>query len=460
MTDTVVNLPAAIPQRREIQNVIDAVPILDTARFEHMQRVARVMASSSMIPESLRTVGKGDNKEALPFEQVLSNCFLVVNQAARWGMDPFAVISCCAVVHGRLAYEGKLVSAVLAAKLGISLNHYFTGESGTDGYRIYLCDQPFTETLIAQLKPGVKIPGVRLWDGSVGEWKTTGAGTPWTQKNYSRMLIYRGSRDWTRIYEPALMLGVYSDDEMLDLVEDARARRATPVAGGSLMDRLAAAKTTATATDGFSQDHVDRETAVSTQQLQTTAGDASQDETPHEATRHEQQVDHHAGATDAPRHPDRTETVGEADHGGGHEVTATGAAPDQISAPTGFNSSDVKTPDVATMPAADAVPCAAAGNPSELPADPAGNVEARGDELGGTVAPLPTGWAIEYAAVLRKAQKKESLKDYAFQFWKTRGGWDAHKNGPDGPTAIAIFDVFWMNFGNREVIDDLTRELV
>lgn len=260
MTETAVNLPAVAPQRREIQNVVDAVPILDTARFEHMQRIAAVLARSSMIPETLRTIGRGNDKEDLPFEQVLSNCFLVVNQAARWGMDPFSVISCCAVVHGRLAYEGKLVAAVLAAKLDISLNHYFTGDPATDAYRIYLCDQPFTEPLIAQLKPGVKIPGLRLWDGSVGEWKTTGAGTPWTPKNYPRMLIYRGTRDWTRIYESAILLGVYTDDELADLTEDARARRAIPVAS-SLAERLAAARLPGTTSmEGFSHDHVERET--------------------------------------------------------------------------------------------------------------------------------------------------------------------------------------------------------
>ncbi|MDO9439778.1 MAG: hypothetical protein Q7T73_02700, partial [Beijerinckiaceae bacterium] len=384
MTDTVVNLPAPAPARREIQNVVDAVPILDTARFEHMQRVARVMASSSMIPETLRTVGKGNDKVDLPFEQVLSNCFLVVNQAARWGMDPFAVISCCAVVHGRLAYEGKLVAAVLAAKMNISLHHYFTGEPSSDGYRIYLCDQPFTEQLIGQLKPGAKILGVRLWDGSVGEWKTTGAGTPWTPKNYPRMLIYRGSRDWTRIYEPALMLGVYSDDEMLDLVEDARARRATPVAGGSLMDRLAAAKLPGGTADGFSQEHVARETNGAAQESQDIKGDAGHSVTSHDATRHGKQVDTQAGATDAPRHPDRTETVGEAEHGGGHEVTAAGAAPDDTSAPRDYNSSGAPQGQTDTPAAAD--PHGAAGTQSELPAEGSATVgdgEARDGVTGG-----------------------------------------------------------------------------
>lgn len=263
-------------QRREITQVIDAVPINDTARFEHMQRIANVMARSTMIPETLRTIGTRDNKEDLPFEQVLSNCFLVVNQATRWGMDPFAVISCCSVVHGRLSYEGKLVTAVLDAKLGIQLHYYFTGEPATEAYRIYVSDHPFTEEVIAQLVPSVTIPGILLWDGSVAEWKTAGAGTPWIVKNYKRMLIYRGSRDWARIHKPAIMLGVYTEDELLDLSEDVRARRATPAL--SLRERLEA--NAGSDTNGFSQGHVTREIGS----VEQPAADETQDSQTSQAT--------------------------------------------------------------------------------------------------------------------------------------------------------------------------------
>ena len=269
----VVSLPAAASQRREIQSVVDPVPVLDTSRFEHMQRVANIMARSSMIPESLRTEGRGTDKTPLPFEQVMANCFLVVNQAVRWGFDPFAVISCCAVVHGRLAYEGKLVSAVIDAKLNIKLHHHFVGDTASEACRIYLSDEPFTAEIIQQLRPGIKLPGMRLWDGSVAEWKTTGAGTPWTPKNFTRMLIYRGTRDWTRIYEPSVLLGVYTDDELMDLAEDARARRATPVPS-TLADRLAAAKTPAIGSSGFNHEHVTRETESQAKEPEAGGGDA------------------------------------------------------------------------------------------------------------------------------------------------------------------------------------------
>lgn len=239
----IVSQQQQAPVARERIEVIDAVPILDTSRFEHMQRVATVMARSTLMPESLYMTGKKDEKEPLPYEQILSNCFLIVNQAVRWGLDPFAVAQCVSVVHGKLCYEGKLVSAVLQAKMGMSLHHHFIGDG--EAMRIYLSDKPFDAEIIQELRPGYRRQDMRIFDGSVADWKTTGAGTPWTPKNFPRMLIYRGTRDWCRIYEPALMLGVYTDDEMIDMSDATRSRAAKDVTPQpSVMQRLKAAQAT------------------------------------------------------------------------------------------------------------------------------------------------------------------------------------------------------------------------
>lgn len=251
-------VPSEQNQRRQVIEVQDPIPLLDTSQFEHMQRVATVMARTSLIPESL-----WKEKDAeLPFERIISNCFLIVNQAVRWGMDPFAVAQCVAVVKGKLCYEGKLVSAVLDAKLGLRLHHHFTGDG--EEKRIYLSDRPFDDETIGQLKPGFSKPGWRLFDGSVAEWKTTSSGSPWSPKNFPRMLVYRGTRDWCRIYEPAIMLGVYTPDEMLDLNENARALRARSIDGPTLQERLAAAKVAPQSTEGFARSFVSSEAAALT----------------------------------------------------------------------------------------------------------------------------------------------------------------------------------------------------
>jgi hypothetical protein len=193
----------------QIRTVQDAVPTLDTARFEHMQRIATVMAASSLVPETLR--------KDLEREAVLANCFLVVNQAVRWGMDPFAVAQCCSVVHGRICYEGKLVHAVIEAKLGVRLKYAFDEGKG-DALGVTVSGQ---------------LPGEdeeRTVDGTVAQWKTNGNNSPWSSPaNWKRQLRYRGAREWARAHAPAVLLGVYSDDEMDGLVVR-RARDITPAA--------------------------------------------------------------------------------------------------------------------------------------------------------------------------------------------------------------------------------------
>ncbi|MEJ0096196.1 MAG: hypothetical protein WDN46_23110 [Methylocella sp.] len=191
---------------RQALQVIDPVPTLDTARFEHMQRIAMVMAESNLIPDSLCkiTEGEGNNKKTslLPLRTVVSNCFLVVNQAVRWGFDPFAVAQCVSVVKGKLCYEGKLIAAVIESKLKIRLKFDWDDAAG-DNLGITVSGQ----------FPDEDEP--RTVQGTVGQWKTDHSGSPWRKASQARIqLAYRGTREWGRLHAPSIMLGVYTIDEM------------------------------------------------------------------------------------------------------------------------------------------------------------------------------------------------------------------------------------------------------
>jgi hypothetical protein len=221
---TEANVTAMVPTapRREVRVVNDPIPVLDTGRFEHMQRIAEVMAWSSLVPKSLTHVKQGDNYVALDPKEIVSNCFLVVNQAVRWGMDPFAVAQSVSVVHGKLCYEGKLISAVLKAKLGVDLEYEITGQG--EAMKVVV-------SAAINGKPVVDSKGrPKIAEGSVAIWKTTGNGSPWyAPGGFERMLRYRGAREWGRIHESSVMLGVYSEDEMLGLNDERRSSHARDV---------------------------------------------------------------------------------------------------------------------------------------------------------------------------------------------------------------------------------------
>jgi hypothetical protein len=192
MADGTNGLAALEPPRSTaVAHVVtDPIPTLDTGRFEQMQRLARLMSYSTLVPDHLR---KGKPEEAL------ANCFLVVNQAVRWGMDPFAVAQSTSVISGKLVYEGKLVNAVLAQKLGVRLRYKWTGPVGTDKRAIEISGDIDGETLTVA--------------GTVADWKTARTGSPWTPGQFDKMLAYRGAREWARLHAPEVMLGVYAPDE-------------------------------------------------------------------------------------------------------------------------------------------------------------------------------------------------------------------------------------------------------
>jgi hypothetical protein len=182
-----------------IRVVSDVVPVFDTGKFEHMQRIAMLMSRSSLVPAHL----KGENPD-----EAAANCFLVVNQANNWGMDPFAVAQATFVTQGKIGYEGKLISAALQKKLGIKLYYTFTGKPGA----------PDRGIVVSDMEPGK--PGARTVEGSVANWATKNRDGKmnhmWLVQSDDQ-LIYRGTRQWCRRYEPGVILGVFSDDELEDM---------------------------------------------------------------------------------------------------------------------------------------------------------------------------------------------------------------------------------------------------
>jgi hypothetical protein len=155
-----------------------------------MGMIASRLAASSLIPESLK--GKDDNQTA-------ANCFRVVEQAARWGLSPFAVMDSASVVHGKLMWEGKLIAAAIKSALGVRLRYEYSGQGENRKVVVSGDVEGTVETI----------------EGTVADWKTTGKGSAWdNMANRDQMLAYRGARQWARRHAPEVILGVYSPDEM------------------------------------------------------------------------------------------------------------------------------------------------------------------------------------------------------------------------------------------------------
>lgn len=204
MSDPNQTLPpqtaVVVAPKREIRVVEDPFNIImDTAKFEHCYRIAQAMGKASLIPKHLK---------GADLEQTAANCFLVVNQALRWRMDPFAVAPETYEVGGKLGYQGKLVAAVIntRANLAEKLSYKFSGTRGTDDY---------TVTVSARFEGEEEVKTVSV---SVGQAKTQNQ--MWT-RDPEQKLVYTGSIRWARRHAPEIIMGVTTDDDLDYMKEEA-----------------------------------------------------------------------------------------------------------------------------------------------------------------------------------------------------------------------------------------------
>jgi len=147
-------------------------------------RLAEMMATAKLVPKDL--------------QKSPADCLMVIQQAIRWEMDPFAVAQECSVIQGKLMHNGKLVAAVVNARGNLTerLSYSYEGEGDNR-----------TITVSGRLQGELTARTVTV---RLGNAKTNNR--VW-QSQPDQQLMYHGARVWARRHTPELMLGVYSPEE-------------------------------------------------------------------------------------------------------------------------------------------------------------------------------------------------------------------------------------------------------
>ena len=178
-----------------------AVPRGDIARavfvpasLGQAMELARIMASGRGVRPGLRDE---------------SICLMLVTQAVRWGLDPYAVAHKAYETNGNIAYEAQLVNAVvntspmLARRPRIEWEGEATGGKGNETLvcRVtgWLRDEPENGLVLEQAMKDVTVRNSPLW-----------------AVNPRQQLGYFTTRAWARLYIPEVLLGVYTPDEYVD----------------------------------------------------------------------------------------------------------------------------------------------------------------------------------------------------------------------------------------------------
>ena len=176
---------------------IDEVGFGSKGSFELMQRAAKLLSSSSLVPK----IYQGDGG--------VPNCVIALNMALRIGADPLMVMQNLYVVHGNPAWSAQFLIATFNTCGRFSAIRYrWTGERGTDTWG---CVANAIELGTGELLEGSEVT-IAL---SKKEGWYAKSGSKW-QSMPQQMLMYRAAAWFVRAYAPELAMGIKTVDEVED----------------------------------------------------------------------------------------------------------------------------------------------------------------------------------------------------------------------------------------------------
>lgn len=173
--------------------------LVPTSMTEAM-KLAEMMASAKLVPKDL--------------QKSPADCLMVIQQAVRWQMDPFAVAQECSVIQGKLMHSGKLVAAVVNSRgnLAERLSFSYSGDNGNRTITVRGRLQGESEPRTVEVRLGDAKTNNRVW-----------------QSQPDQQLMYHGCRVWARRHTPELMLGVWSPEEFDEAASNAAAAAPEPI---------------------------------------------------------------------------------------------------------------------------------------------------------------------------------------------------------------------------------------
>lgn len=200
MSDTVQATQTSLAEMRGPQQ--SYAPVLmgfqSDKSFELMQRVAKLFASSSLVPQQ--------------YQGNVANCTIAVNMANRMNADPLMVMQNLYIVHGNPGWSSKfLIASVNTCGRFSALRYEWTGDSGksNQGCRAWAIER----------ETGQRLDGAWItWEMVEKEGWSKKAGSKWLSMR-EQMFIYRAAAFWNRAYAPELTMGLSTAEEMSDIID-------------------------------------------------------------------------------------------------------------------------------------------------------------------------------------------------------------------------------------------------
>lgn len=236
-TTTVQGLRAASP---ESQLPIVAPGFGSLQGFELMQRAARLLSSSTLVPVAYRqTIEKldrfGNVKESRENPNALANAVVALNMAQRMGADPLMVMQNLYIVEGRPSWSSQWIIAAINGCGRFSPLRFrieSRGEREVE-YKSTYWENNQRHTKVEKVKINDKVCVAWAIEKETGEVIESPAVSiemavleGWYTKNGSKwqtmdevMLRYRTASFFGKLYAPELLMGLQTVEEAQDIIE-------------------------------------------------------------------------------------------------------------------------------------------------------------------------------------------------------------------------------------------------
>ncbi len=145
-----------------------------------------------------------------------SDCLAVTMQAMQWNMNPHAVAQKTHLINGSLGYEAQLVNAVISSSTAIEGRFHY---EYSDPKTWKKANDPD-----AWVKVGAILKGEEeiQWGEPLYPATVTTKNSPLWKTNPKQQASYLALKYWSRLYTPAVILGVYTSDELQDMPREER----------------------------------------------------------------------------------------------------------------------------------------------------------------------------------------------------------------------------------------------
>jgi hypothetical protein len=164
--------------------------------FEDAQRIAKALASSTLIPPQFQG------------QQGFANCLVALEIANRMRMSPFQVMQNLHIIHGRPSWSSQFIIAMINGCGKFSPLRYEISGKGDE----LACYCVATEIATGK---DLKGPTVTLAMAKKEGWATK-TGSKW-QTMPELMIRYRAAAFWGRLFVPELLVGIQAEEEVIDI---------------------------------------------------------------------------------------------------------------------------------------------------------------------------------------------------------------------------------------------------